>query len=424
MRMKKSFIFMAAMLAALGWISLAASAGMDKHDHSSEKPGKPLQSTRPAPKPEAPLHEETEKEHGHEEEKIIKMGEAEMRKHGIEVAAAGPGKMGRELILPGEIVINTDHMAHIVPRVPGVVREVRKTLGDTVKRGEVMAVIESRELASAKADYLAAMEKASLAEAKFVREETLWKKKISAEMDYLDAKQALAEAKITLRSEEHKLHALGFSHDYLKRLSQMPDEEFTRFEIVAPFDGTVIEKHITRGEVFKDETDVFQIADLSNVWVNVSVYQKDIQSVRKGQAVSISTGHDGNPARNPAKAEISFVSPLVKEETRTAFARVILPNPSGQWRPGMFVNVKVTVEEFSVPVMIPKSAIQTMEEKSVIFVEEGDGFEPRPVKVGRATNGEVEILSGLSSGERLVVKGAFTMKAQLSKAAFGDGHAH
>lgn len=421
MRMKKSFLFMAAMLAALGWISLAAYGGTDKHDDSSEKAGKRTQSTAQAKKPEARLHEE---EHGHDGETLIKMSEAERRKHGIEVATAGPGKMGRELILPGEIVINTDKMAHIVPRVPGVVREVRKTLGDTVRQGEVMAVIESRELANAKAEYLSALEKVSLAEAKYVREETLWKKKISAEMDYLDARQAWAEAKITLRSEEQKLHALGFSHDYLKRLSQMPDEEFTRFEIVAPFDGTVIEKHITRGEVFKDETDVFQIADLSSVWVNVSVYQKDIQSVRKGQAVSISTGHDGNPARNPAKAEISFVSPLVKEETRTAFARVILPNPSGQWRPGMFVNVKVTVEEFSVPVMIPKSAIQTMEEKSVIFVEEGDGFEPRPVKVGRATNGEVEILSGLSSGERLVVKGAFTMKAQLSKAAFGDGHAH
>jgi cobalt-zinc-cadmium efflux system membrane fusion protein len=420
--MTKSILFVPATLAVIGWISLAAPAGKDKNGHSSEN--KRTQTTDQAKKPDAPSPREPEGEKGHEEENIVKLSEAEMRKFGIEVATAGSGNMGSELSLPGEIVVNTDRAAHIVPRVPGVVREVRKTLGDTVKRGEVMAVIESRELASVKADYLAAMEKASLAETKYVREETLWKKKISAEMDYLDAKQAWAEARITLRSEEQKLHALGFSHDYLKRLPQMPDESFTRFEIVAPFDGTVIEKHITLGEVLKEETDTFQVADLSSVWVNVSVYQKDLQVVRKGQAVSISTGHDGNPARSPAKAEIAFVSPLVKEETRTALARVILPNPAGYWRPGTFVNVKVTVEESSVPVVVPKSALQTLEDRTVVFVQDEDGFEPRPVKTGRSTNDQVEILSGLSPGEQFVTKGAFTLKAQLSKAAFGDGHGH
>lgn len=402
---KKSILYIAAMVLTFGWISAALPGADDKHGGKQEK------ITQPSRKTEARSHEAAHGEKGHEKEKLIKLGEAEMRRLGIEVATAGSGNMGRELSLPGEIVINTDRAAHIVPRVPGVVREVRKTLGDTVKQGEVLAVIESRELAKAKAEYLAALEKVSLAEAKYVREESLWKKKISAEMDYLDARQAWAEAKITLRAEEQKLHSLGFSHDYLKRLSQMPDEEFTRFEIVAPFDGTVIERHITRGEVVKDETDVFQIADLSSVWVNISVYQKDLQSVRKGQAVSISTDRDGNPA----KAKIAFVGPIVKEETRTALARVILPNPAGYWRPGTFVNVKLTVEEFSVPVVVPKSALLSLEDKTVVFIQDKDGFEARPVKVGRATDDQVEILSGLSSGEQFVAKGVFTLKSELKK---------
>jgi cobalt-zinc-cadmium efflux system membrane fusion protein len=415
----KGILFMAAMLGILGWISAGVPGAKDEHDHSSEKAGKQTRTTDQSKKTEVRSHEKTEEGHGHGEEKVIKLGEAEMRKFGIEVATAGPGNMARQLSLPGEITLNTDRMAHIVPRLPGVVREVRKTLGDTVKQGEVMAVIESRELANSKAEYLAALEKVSLAEAKFVREEALWKKKISAEMDYLEARQAWAEAKITLRSEEQKLHALGFPNDYLKRLPQMPDESFTRFDIVAPFDGTVIERHITRGEVLKDETDVFQIADLSSVWVNISVYQKDFQIVRKGQTVSISTGHDGNSA----KAKIAYVSPLVKEETRTALARVILPNPSGYWRPGMFVNVKVTVEESSVPVMIPKTALQTLEDRTVVFVRNEEGFEARPVKVGRATDDQVEILSGLSSGEQFVAKGVFALKSELKKETL-QAHEH
>ncbi len=421
MRTTKSILFVAAMLATLELTSPTAPDAKDKHDHSSEKPGKETHGAPPSTKTEVRSHqEETEREHGHREERIIKLSEPVLRKFGIEVSKAGPGIVSQHLPLPGEVAINTDRLAHIVPRVPGVVREVRKTLGDTVKQGEVLAVIESRELANAKAEYLAALEKVSLAEAKHVREEALWKKKISAEMEYLDAKQAWAEAKINLRSAEQKLHALGLSHDYLKRLPQMPDEQFTRFEILAPFDGTVIERHITRGEVLKDDTDAFQIADLSSVWVNISVYQKDLQLVRKGQPVVIATGHDARPA----KGEIAYVSPLVKEETRTALARVILPNPDGYWRPGMFVNAKVAVEESSVPVMIPKTAIQTVEDQTVVFVQEEEGFEPRPVKVGRAADGQVEILSGLSAGERVVVKGAFTLKAQLSKGAFGEGHAH
>jgi len=209
----------------------------------------------------------------------------------------------------------------------------------------------------------------------------------------------------------------------LKRLPQMPDESLTRFEIVAPFDGTVIERHINRGEVLKEETEVFQIADLSSVWVNIGVYQKDLPSIRKGQTVSVSTGLAGNPEGNTARAEIAFVSPLVKEQTRTALARVILPNPAGQWRPGMFVNVRVSVEILSLPVMIPERAIQTLEEESVVFVKEGEGFEARPVTVGLSADGYVEILSGLSSGEQFVSKGGFSLKSELKKETL-SGHGH
>lgn len=365
-------------------------------------------------------HEEHDGQGGHDEGKVVRLDEAEMKEFGIEVGTAESGNLQMHVSLPGEVAINADRRAHMVPRVPGIVRQVRKNLGDYVHTSEVMAVLESRELADLKSAYLAAKERVALTEANFRREEDLWKKKISAEKDYLEAKQALAEARIELRSAEQKLHAIGFSEKYLAQLSGHPDIAFTRYQLVAPFSGTVIEKHIVLGEVLKDDTEAYVVADLSTVWVNLNVYQKDLPFVRKGQPVIISAGH-GIP---DAQGEISYVGPLVGEQTRTALARVVLPNPEGHWRPGLFVTGKITVENLEVPLLVPKTALQTVEDKLSVFIKTEGGFKPQPVTVGRTNETHVEITSGLTPGQEYVMNGAFTLKAQLSKGTFGDGHAH
>jgi len=357
-------------------------------------------------------------EHG--EEKVVKLSDDEMKEFGIEVGTAGPGKLQIFVSLPGEIVANADRLAHVVPRVPGVVREVRKTLGDRVRAREAMAVLESSELADAKAAFLAARERVELAKANFAREEGLWKKRISSEQEYLEAKQALSETLIEQRSAEQKLHALGFSDEYLAQMPKHPDVSFTRYEILAPFDGVVIEKHISLGEVLKDDERAFIIADLSNVWVDLRVYQKDLPYVREGQPVIISAGR-GIP---DARGTISYLSPVVGEETRTALARVVLPNTDGLWRPGLFITGKIVVKNLAVPLLVPKTALQTVEGETSIFVKTADGFEPKPVILGRVNETHVEIASGITPGQRYVTRGAFVLKAQLSKEAFGGGHGH
>jgi cobalt-zinc-cadmium efflux system membrane fusion protein len=362
--------------------------------------------------------EEGHDEHG--EEEVVRLSAAELKEFGIELATAAAGSLDQYADLPGEIVLNADRLAHVVPRVPGIVREVRKSVGDAVKAGELMAVVESRELADAKAAYLAAGEREKLALANFEREERLWRKKVSSEQEYLDARQALAETRIARNSAEQQLHALGFSDAYLKALPEHPDATYTRFEIRAPFAGTVIEKHLTLGENLTAEAAVFTIADLSTVWVDINVYQKDLAQIRKGQTVVIEIGH-GIPQ---VSGEIAWVGPLVGEATRTAKARVVLANPEGVLRPGLFVTARVAVGSSAAGIVVPKSALQTFEDRKVVFVQDEDGFEPRPVRTGRQNATHVEILSGLEAGQTYASKGAFTLKAQLSKGAFGDGHNH
>ena len=356
----------------------------------------------------------------HEEEGVVKLSDKEMKEFGIVIDKAGPGKLSRYITLSGEIAINSDRMAHIVPRVGGVVRDVRKKLGDMVKKGEVMAVLESRELADAKAAFFAAKERRMLAETNFKREKALWEKKISSEQVYLNAKLALAETGIELRSSEQKLRALGFSDSDLSRLADAPDSTFTFYEITAPFGGTVIEKHITLGEVLKNDSEAYVIADLRSVWVNLDLYQKDLPLVKNGDTVIISAG-SGIP---DVTGKISYIGPIVREQTRTALARVVLPNKKSLLRPGLFINAKVTVEQVEVSLLVRKTAIQNIDNKPVVFILDEDGFEPRPVVVRRSDALNAEITSGITAGQQYVVKGAFTLKAQLAKGSFASGHAH
>ena len=151
-----------------------------------------------------------------------------------------------------------------------------------------MAVIDSRELAEAKAKYLAALKRMELAESNFNRFESLWKKDTIAEKQFLEVKTAFSEAQIELQSAQHKLYAMGFSDEHLKQFPLHPNTSLTRYEIVAPFDGTVINKHITLGEMLKEDADAFVVADLGSVWVNLSVNQKDLPNVKEGQSVTIS----------------------------------------------------------------------------------------------------------------------------------------
>ena len=177
--------------------------------------------------------------HEEEENKIFQLNDAEIKEFGIKLGTAGPGRIKVQLSLPGEVAANEDRLVHVVPRVSGIVRNVRKNVGDNVRAGEVLAVLESRDLADAKASFLAAMEREKLARANFVREETLWKKKISAEQDYLEAKRALAEAVIELRSSEQKLHSLGFSDSYLSKLPDQSEIDYTKYVMTAPANGTM-----------------------------------------------------------------------------------------------------------------------------------------------------------------------------------------
>ena len=337
----------------------------------------------------------------------------EIAKYDIGVATAGPGQLEIKTVLPGEIAINTNNMAHVVPRVPGIVREVKANLGDLVKKGEVMAVIDSRDLADARAAYLASLERLELAQAEFDRKAKLWKRDVSSEREYLTARKDLAQAKIDLRAARQKLIAMGFTSPYLETLPDEDEELFTRYEIVAPFDSSVIKKHIALGEVLKDDAEVYIVADLRTVWIHLQIYKKDLPLVRKGQRVSL-LGFTHLPE---IQGEIDYVGPLVGSQTQTAIARVVLPNPGGELRPGLQVHASVTIKSLKADVVIHNEHIQYLNDAPCVFVKVPDGFELRGVKLGDTDGEFVAITNGLQAGEIYATKNSFLLKSEMDQAA-------
>ncbi len=297
-----------------------------------------LNTKPPEPKGEAHEHGgheghgEGHDEHEHGKEGHVELS-AEARKNAnLKIEEAAGAKIQTLLPLYGKIASNEESLAHVQPRFPGVVKEVRKKLGDAVEKGDLLAVVESND---------------------------------------------------SLRS----------------------------YDIKSEVSGTVIQKDITLGEFVKNEDTIYTIADLSTVWVDLVVFREDFKKLKVGQPVEIHPGA-GDEA---IQARVAYISPFGTEGTQSMLARCVVPNPNGDLRPGLFVTAEISTGEVEAPVAVKLAAIQTLKEKTVVFVEEGDAFEAREVELGARDNTHVEVLSGLLPGDKYVSDNSFILKAELGK---------
>ena len=383
-----------------------------------------LLSDRPAPQAEAEHAEQDEhKEHAagdgekHEEKEarlpatpgLVPFTAEQVKSAGITLAAAGAVQLDTFVRMPGEVGLNEDRTAHVTPRSSGAVESVSGNLGQRVRKGAVLAVISSAEVSNQRAELAASRERLQFARTVYKAEKQLWEDKVSARQDYLKAEQELRAAKIAVRSAEQGLSALG---------SGRGAGQSNRLEVRAPFDGVIVEKHVAQGEVVGADTRIYTISDLSTVWADVVVPAKDLDLVRAGTAAVIRSV----ASEMSAPGKVSYVSALIGEETRSAKARVVLDNPGGAWRPGLFVNVDIVTGSARVPLAVVKEAVQRIEGHDVVFVRTEKGFRVQQVKLGRSDGRVIEIVQGLREGERYAAAGSFTIKAEQGKE--GAEHAH
>jgi cobalt-zinc-cadmium efflux system membrane fusion protein len=200
-------------------------------------------------------------------------------------------------------------------------------------------------------------------------------------------------------------------------LATIESDNLSTYAIRAPFEGTVIDRHLALGETVDQTGPVFILADLSTVWLEVNVHQHALARIAPGRSVIIRDV----AGQRTARAEIAYVSPIIDQETRTAIARAIVPNDDGGWRPGTFV-VATVEEAVGAAVVVPRHALQTFEGAPTVFIVEGERFEPRRVVVGAQGRSRIEITSGLTAGARIANEGSFLVNAELAKGEGGHEH--
>jgi cobalt-zinc-cadmium efflux system membrane fusion protein len=399
--------------------SHSEAEGHDDKEHHNEAPAKPeagkegqAQATAEEKASAGGDGHGDHGDHGEEgEEEVVKLTDEQIKQSRIKVEKAQAGTVMSGAEFQGEVKFDADRTAQVVPRVAGVVELVKADLGQRVKKGEVLAVISSPDLSAQRAALLAARERASAARATYQREKSLWEQKISAQQDYLIAQQQLREAEIEQRNAEQRLSALGAG-------TTASAEGLSRFEIRAPFDGTVVEKAIALGETVASDAKIFVISDMSKVWVEFYVPAKDIEKVQVGATASVkATGSD-----QVVTGTVNYVGSLLGATTRTATARITMTNPAGAWRPGLFVAVNVLSERSQVPLVIRNDALQTVEDKLSVFVRTSEGFKAQVVKLGRSDGTYSEVLTGLAAGADYATENSFILKAELGKGSAEHGH--
>ena len=353
-------------------------------------------------------HDEHEGEGGHDDG-VIRFSEAQVSSAGIDLKTAGPLHLDTFIRMPGQIMLNQDRTAHVTPRAAGAVESAPASLGQRVRKGQVLATIASADVAAGRGALLSAERRLTTARSVHASEKTLYEEKISAHQDLIRAEQELREAGIAVQAARQQLQALGA--DGARGVSN-------RLQIRAPFDGVIVEKHIALGEVVGADTRVFTISDLSTVWADVVVPARDLEIVRDGTSAVIRSIAAGATARG----KVSYVSALIGEASRSATARVVLDNPGNTWRPGLAVNVDIVTGSSDVAVAVERAALQSVDGREVVYRRVDNGFVAQPVATGRSDATHIEISSGLQAGQRYAAGGSFAVKAEQGKGEAGHDH--
>ncbi len=395
-------------------LAVLASLALAGCGKGSEQGGEKATGEKPAAEKQAKGARGEKKEEDHGKGGGVELSAEEEKAAGIKTEKASLASAGGEIAVTGTIQPNLDRLAQVGPRVPGRVVRVQASLGDRVAGGQPLAVLDSIEVGEARSALAQAEADTRVAEAAFKRAESLRADNVVPEKEYLRARGDLEKSRAAVAASRDKVKMLGVG-------ATREGDGASYFSIAAPFAGTVIEKTAVPGALAEPAKPLFTVADLSTVWIEASVYEKDLPRLVRGAAATVTVA--AWPGA-PAKGRLTYISSLMDKETRTVKARVEVPNRDGRLRPGMFANVAIVVSGPATGsvIVIPEDAMVLMEGKPTVFVRGDHGFEPKAVTPGERRTGRVEIKDGIKPGEEVVVAGAYELKSKLQKSQLGDSH--
>ncbi len=335
---------------------------------------------------------------------IVTLSAQQIADAGIEVTRPTVGGVAGAIELSATIEGDPQGVQVVSTSLGGRLVSLTRNLGQSVSRGDPLAIIESREAASLKAEVEAARARSALAQSNLRREQRLFAERVSPEQDLVAARTAATEANIALRLAQQQLSATGSGGGALNRIA-----------VRSPIAGQVIARSATLGQAVAADAELFRVANLSKVTVTTSLVPTDAGRVKPGVRVEVTA-----PGRRQ-EGRVTFVSPILDETTRLVPVIATLDNAGSTWRVGETVNVSILVPATGDrTVAVPSAAVQMIEDKSFVFVRTATGFRAIPVTLGRTNGGQVTVTAGLTGSERIASTNSFTLKAELGKGAGGD----
>lgn len=344
-----------------------------------------------------------------QQEGSIELADAALDSSGLELLTAQPRQFAQQNKVNGELQIQPEQRVAVTARSAGVVLKVNTLLGATVRAGDVLAVLESRELVNLRASQRSAQQQVALAKTTLAREERLWREKVSPENDYLQAKTQYNEAMIRLEEANQVLAGLGAA------IGATADG---RFPIRAPISGVVLTRQAVVGQSLGNDSMLFEIANLSQLLAVIKIPEAQAAQARIGLPVQIQA-QQGELA---GQGTIHYLAPSVDEATRTVAAHVRLINTNQRWRVGQRVNANIIENQGDAAVAVREDALQTLNDATVVFIRVDDQFEARPIEVGQRHDGFVEVLAGLKAGQVYAAGNSFLLKAELGKTNASHDH--
>ena len=358
--------------------------------------------------------DEDSSEEGHAEEGEIQLTSQQMVEQGLKVAVASTGLVEKLTTLPGKLVVNTDQQAHISPNFSGYVEQVNVALGQSVQKGQTLAVLIVPELIDQQANLRMAQVNLDLARKDYQREQQLWSQGISAKQDYQRAENAYRQAQITVQSSQARLNALGASGN-----------NNGRFLIKAPISGVISKKDIVVGENVQLADQLFVIENLKDLWLEFNLPNTSNIHLQAGQILNFKTnGSDQN-----YQAKVQTLNSQADLQTGRLQVRAKVTTQADVLRPNVLVNVFVTDAQAKTALRVQKKALQQVEGKPVVFVIESEEkglvhLKAQPIEVGVSSqDGQwLEVISGLTEGQKYIADGSFLLKSELEKDEAGHGH--
>jgi cobalt-zinc-cadmium efflux system membrane fusion protein len=407
--MKSLFSSRATLVSMLTIAALVLSACGGESPQSPDKAAPKQAATKPGDKQ---ADGKSTSEHG--DDGGIKLTADEIKIAGIVIEPIEDKEVADHIVVTATILANQDRLARVSPRIAGRLAKVNANLGDKVAAGQTLATLDSIEMGEARSAYQQASSEAAVAKANFDRAEKLQGEQIISQKDFSRARADYEKGRAHLRAAADKLEMLGVPTTMAATASGL-----SIFPLTAPFAGTVIEKKAVVGELATPDKTLFTVADLSTLWIEANLFEKDLAQLKVGSDAVLTV--NAYPAET-FKGRLTYIGGVLDKETRTIRGRIEVRNADGRLKPEMFATAAIATGGAVKALTLPDGAMVLVSEQPTVFIQEGEHFEPRPIEVGEKLRGRMVVKSGLKPGERVVIAGAYALKARLLKSQIGDSH--